>query len=70
MVVTYIIWILLCSELDLRGFRISKKKSFQGIFHAKQVRKNIQYQLENISFSNTPTFTLIVLVLQITIVKE
>ena len=28
-------------------------KNFQGIFTAKQVSMNIQYQLESVSFSNT-----------------
>ena len=67
---TFILWILLCSELELSESRIFEKKSFKGICTAKWVSKNIQYQLENVSFSNTPTFTLIMLVLLITIAKE
>ena len=38
-----------------------------GIY-SQTVSKNVQYQLENVSFSNTPTFALIMLVSQITIV--
>ena len=57
-------------QIRLKWIKISKMKIFQGIFTAKLVSKNIQYQLKNTSFSNTLTFALIVLVLQITIVKE
>ena len=42
----------------------------QGIFITKWESKNVQYQLENVSFSNMLTFTLIVLVSQTTNVKE
>ena len=45
-------------------------KNFQGMFTAKQVSKNVQYQLENVSFSNTLTLALIVLVSQIIFIKE
>ena len=49
--------------VNLEFLRIWNK--LQGIFIAKWVSKNVQFQLENISFSNTLTFALIVLVSQI-----
>ena len=54
-----------CCALD----QIKENLEF-GIFSAKLVSKDIQYHLENLSFSNTQTFALIVLVSQITIIKK
>ena len=59
-----------CVVLWIRPMWIQNFEEFQGIFSAKLVSKNIQYHLEDISFSNTLIFALIMLVLQITIVKE
>ena len=69
--IVYDLWIYSAMDKILLDLEFGEfGKTFREYFTAKWVSKNVQYQLENVSFSNTLTIALIMLVLQITTVKE